>query len=53
MEKFQVRKRFQGEWKRKEEKEEGGNLDGMVVMQNPDIVFLSAEEMRAMGLVAS
>jgi len=32
---------------------ESGNLNGKVVMQNPDIVFLSEEEMRAIGLVAS
>jgi hypothetical protein len=51
LEKFQVRKQLRGHWKKSEA--EGGSSDGKIVMQNPDIVFLDAEEMRLMGLVSS
>jgi hypothetical protein len=51
LEKFQVRKQLRGHWKKGEKK--GGDLGEQTVMQNPDIVFMHTDEMRAMGLIPS
>ncbi len=52
--KFEVRKKLRVLWDKSEEKEGAGEgSEKKIVMQNPDIVFLEDNEMKALGMFSA